>query len=249
MKLNLPSNFIFYKQKTFESDILKVENIADIYFAQQQKSTRSLVETLQKLTKFPLMEMLVEDFYWYLRQLSLASYSNQTRSFTWTSKYGNSVVSEVDISNFEVEELPEGFTLPEGFRLPTISDLCDIEEIDSISKQWLYSQAQYIDKPTWEERIKVLTPDILQQVKQFQNFHWGLSEYVEVRDWTFDINRWLDTCKRLKDLLKDEKDFNAMYLYYKSEIEKWEKIKESGSPVEVDPERIYFQNSHNILLP
>lgn len=249
MKLNLPSNFIFYKQKTFESQILKVEHIADIYFAQQQKSTRSLVEVLQKLTNFNLMEMLVEDFYWYLRQLSLASYSNQSRSFTWTSKYGNEVVSEVDISKFNVVELPEDFQLPAMFRLPTMKDYCDIEEIDSVSKLWLYSQAQYINEPTWEKRIEKLTPDILQEVKKLQNFKWGLEEYVEVRDWTFDVNNWIESCKKLKNLLQDEKDFNSMYLYYKNEIDKWEKIRDSGSPVEVDPERIYFPNSYNLLLP
>ena len=249
MRLDLPSNFRFYKQKSFESDKLKVANIAEVYEAQQKRSTRFLVSALQKLTKFPLNEMLVEDFHWYIRQLAITGYTKQSRSFQWTSKYGHKLVSEIDLLAFTVNELLPEFELPLGYRLPTMKDFYEIEEIDSIAKSWLYSQAQYIDAPTWEARIKSLTPDKLETIKQLQNLRFGVEEYAVVKDYEFDVDEWLDKCKKSKALLEDEKDFNNEYLNLKAEIEYWESIKASGSPAEVEPERVYFPISASLLLP
>lgn len=250
MRLDLPSKFRYYSDKTLKSDKLTVGMLADIYEAHVTKSTRSLIMTLQALTKFPLMSTLPQDFRWYLRQVSITSYSKQTRTHTWTSKYGNRVVSEVDLVQFEVTELPDEFELPKGFRFPTMSDYCDIEEIDSIAKTWLYKQAQYIDKPTWQERIEALSLDKLDTIKMLSNYHFGVSEWITVVDYTFDIDKYLAKCKRAKTLLTDEKqDFSSKYLALKEEIERWEEVKLSGAPVEVDPERIYFPISASILLP
>lgn len=249
MRLDLPSNFKFYTQKSFESEKLKVSNISEIYEAQVKKSTRSLVTALQKLTKFPLPDMLVEDFHWYIRQLAITGYSKQTRTFEWTSKYGNTVLSEIDITSFVVHELRDDFELPPGYRLPTMKDFYEIEELDSIAKTWLYTQAQYIDAPTWEQRIARLDNDKLEFIKQLQALRFGVDEYAIVYDYEFDINSWLEKCKKSKTLLQDEKEFNKEYLALKEEIEYWESVKESGSPVEVEPERIHFPISASLLLP
>ena len=83
-----------------------------------------------------------------------------------------------------------------------------------------------------------------------QNINFGVEEYVYVRDYKFDIDVWIAKCKDMIALLQDDKTkISQNYLYFKNELQKWEKIKEDGSPVEVGPEKVSFPISADILLP
>lgn len=184
------------------------------------KAFTMLVDALSPCIKnFDIRDLTVPDYFSFMYWLRLNSYPRSPFTVPWTSKYGNEVVSKLNYSDFEFEELSMTSDeyrkwRKEGLTFPTVRDMEILTDSTlEVKDRWYINYAQYIyvDGPpdaNWMrrkiDRFIEMGTDAVSLVKEFAaKASHGVIEQIRVSDSSFDIDKAIAFFKEQIDTLTD----------------------------------------------
>lgn len=274
--ISLPSGFIFYDFDTIKVRKFEIRDLAKMYKVVQNESYKMFKEVIQGCVDIDVDKLTSGDFKYICYWLRLNSYPKSPMTVEWKSKYGNDNVAQVRKVDLQVlapditkEQLAAWRA--EGFDIPTLkfSNVFDNDKL-SDDEDFLYSNAQFFQGKTWEEKIKTMESyleknglEALNKTKEFDDLiDHGVKEELTVVDSKFDpedyrkvlenrIEKMKKAVLNVDDVTSSEATMlNLMLDTTEKELAELVRKLDSGEVVQADPETIFLEmDSAEFLSP
>lgn len=272
----LPSMFKFYDFKTIMVRTFEIRDLSKMYSCLQSESYKLFKEVIQGCVDVDVDLLTPGDFKYLCYWLRTNSYTKTPIRVEWMSKYGNKCISEVTKANITTLELDTDMKVLEpwikkGFTVPTMK-FADIFQDGQLSESddFMYSNAQYFQGNTWEEKIQTMEKylnenglEALADVEEWDKLtEHGVEEQMKVYNLNFDVQKYKELLesriRKAKILLNNLQDKEGEdYLVVSSglvttqkELEDLNKKLEKGEEIRPEPETLFLEmGPYELLSP
>jgi len=196
MSLLLPSCYRFYNFKTANIKPFGIEHLTKLASVLANNNLNLMFNTFNEVFSDKVGVLTLPDFE-YMVFYQWFNTFNKPYMFSWTSKYGNEVVSEVNLNEFKITKLElENFELlPSYLTLPRTEEMLLIKDEIKPEVKWIYDRVQFIKGDRLSDKIKAFNAQdvkVLADIKDFMlKTEHGITKTVQRTDTLFDSEKYL----------------------------------------------------------